>query len=245
VPRWARRTVIRVGIADDVTSARQELLDHLARFSTESGTEFDVQTFASGESLLAAYRSNFDILFLDVEMADLDGFDTARRVRELDNEVVIVFVTNMSQFAIKGYEVNALSYLLKPVPYFAFAQELARCVERIQRRSSPDLVVTADNAIIRLNLDEIIYIESAKHRITVHTFTRPYSYSGTLRAVEKEVESGGFFRSNNYYLVNLRYVKRVEQNTSVMVGGQELAISRARKKPFLEALADHLGGRRP
>ncbi len=75
----------------------------------------------------AATAPRFDIIFLDVEMENLDGFTTARIIRETDPQVMLIFVTNMGQFAIKGYEVDALSYLLKPVPYFAFSQELKRC----------------------------------------------------------------------------------------------------------------------
>lgn len=237
--------MIRIGVADDDVGARRELLAHIGRFSEEKGVDVAVRDFSDGESLLAAFRSDFDVLFLDVEMRDLDGFDVAHRVRALDTEVVIVFVTNMAQFAIKGYEVNALSYLLKPVPYFALAQELSRSLDRVRKRSTEHLVITVDNSIVRLDLADIVYIESAKHRITVHAFDRSYVFSGTLRAIEREIEGRGFFRSNNYYLVNLRYVKRVEQSTSVMVTGEELAVSRARKKPFLEALADHVGGRTP
>lgn len=235
--------MIRIGIVEDDESNRDALLNHLARYDAEHGVQFDIRTFSDGRELIEGYRPQYDILFLDVEMPDVDGFEAAHRVREVDTDVVIIFVTNMGQYAIKGYEVDALSYLLKPVPYFAFAQELSRSLNRLSKRESRGVVLTINNSVVRLDPTEIVYVESVKHRITVHAMDREYAFSGTLKAMEEELAGQGFFRSNNCYLVNLRHVKRVEQSVSVMVGGAELQVSRPRRKAFLEALADHVDGR--
>lgn len=236
--------MIRIGIVEDDASCRRDLLNHLARYAEEHGTAFDLHTFPDGADVVDGYRPQYDILFLDVEMPQMDGFEAAHRIREVDTDVVMIFVTNMGQYAIKGYEVDALSYLLKPVPYFAFAQELTRSLNRLSKRESRGVVLSVNNALVRLDPSEIVYVESVKHRITVHALDRQYTFSGTLKALEEELGEHGFFRSNNCYLVNLQHVKRVDQSTSVMVDGSELAVSRPRKKAFLDALADHMGGRR-
>ncbi len=236
--------MIRIGIVEDDAAARNALLDHLARYGEENALQFDLRTFADGEDAVAHYRPEYDILFLDVEMPRMDGFETAHRIREVDTDVIIIFVTNMGQYAIKGYEVDALSYLLKPVPYFAFAQELTRSLARLNKRESRGVVLSINNQVVRLDPAEIVYIESVKHRITIHAFDRQYTFSGTLKALEEDLGDHGFFRSNNCYLVNLQHVKRVDQSTSVMADGSQLVVSRPRKKAFLDALADHVGGRR-
>ena len=236
--------MIRIGIVEDDASCRRDLLNHLARYAEEHGTQFDLRTFADGTEVVDGYRPQYDILFLDVEMPGMDGLEAARRIRDVDTDVVLIFVTNMGQYAIKGYEVDALSYLLKPVPYFAFAQELTRSLTRLQKRESRGVVLSVNNALVRLDPSEIVYVESVKHRITVHALDRQYTFSGTLKALEEELAEHGFFRSNNCYLVNLQHVRRVDQSTSVMTDGSELAVSRPRKKDFLDALADHMGGRR-
>lgn len=233
--------MIRIGVVEDDEAYRTTLLDHLARYDAEHGVQLHVRTFGDGAELVDGYRPDFDILFLDVEMAQMDGLEAARRVREVDTDVIIVFVTNMGQYAIKGYEVDALSYLLKPVPYFAFAQELGRSLARLQKRETRGVVISVNNTLVRLDPAEIVYVESVKHRITVHALDREYAFSGTLKALEEELDGLGFYRSNNCYLVNLRHVTRVDQSTSVMVNGDELQVSRPRKKGFLEALADHIG----
>lgn len=234
--------MIRVGVVEDNAGYRREILDHLSRYSEEHGLEFAISEYPDGKDLVDAYRPEYDVLLLDVEMPGLDGLEAARRVREVDPDVVIIFVTNMAQYAIKGYEVDALSYLVKPVPYYAFAQELERSIARLQRRQGASIMLTMGSTIARVATSDIIYVESVKHRITVHTLSGLYSFSGTLKAMEQELGEHDFFRSNSCYVVNLQHVARVEQQTCVMTGGDELQVSRPRRRAFLEALTDYVGG---
>lgn len=235
--------MIHVGIVDDDARSRDVVLSHLRRYQDEHDVEFTVRTFTDGSEIARAYRPEFDILFLDVEMLDMDGFETARAVRALDDRVIIVFITRMAQFAIKGYEVDALSYLVKPVPYFAFSQELARCLVRASRADSDGIMIPTAQGTARVDVSDIVYVESIKHRIIVHVIGGQHAFTGTLKAVEAELAGRGFFRSNNSFLVNLRHVHAVKQTSCVMLGGDELQISRARKRAFLNAMADHIGGR--
>lgn len=235
--------MIRIGVVDDESASRDLVLGHLARFQSENGVTFDVRTFTDGREIVTGYRPDFDILFLDVQMNDLDGLDTARHIRTLDTHVVIVFVTNMAQYAIHGYEVDALSFLVKPVPWFAFSQELRRSIDRVHRSGAESIMLTLNGALARVELTDIVYVESIKHRIVVHAVDRTYSLTGTLKAFEAELDDKGFFRSNSCYLVNLRHVTAVHVSSCVMLGGDELQVSRPRKRAFLDALADQVGGR--
>ena len=237
--------MIRIGIVEDDESNRDALLNHLARYDAEHGVQFDIRTFADGRELIEGYRPQYDILFLDVEMPDVDGFEAAHRVREVDTDVVIIFVTNMGQYAIKGYEVDALSYLVKPVPYFAFSQELKRSLSRVVRSGGDSLMLTTAGGIARVEVADVVYVESNKHRIAVHTLNGTYQLTGTLAAFEEELVPKGFFRPNRWFLVNLSHVTAVDQTNCRMVGGAELPVSRARRSAFLGALADHVGGHVP
>jgi DNA-binding LytR/AlgR family response regulator len=232
-----------VGIVEDKRENRIDLLNHLARYSEEHGVEFHTTEFEDGADVVADYRPQFDILFLDVQMERMDGVEAAHRIRETDPHVIIIFVTNMAQYAIRGYEVDALSYLVKPLPYFAFAQELTRSLDRLHRSTTDEVMINVGGRMAKLDTADIVYVESIKHRITIHTLGGEYVFSGTLKAVEQSLEGKDFFRSNNCYLVNLRHVTSVEQSSCTMVGGHELQVSRPRKRAFLDALTDYVGGR--
>ena len=171
----------------------------------------------------------------------MDGLTAARHVRECDEHVIIIFITSAPQFAIKDYEVNALSYLLKPLPWFAFSQELSRSIEALRRRTPDTLLLRSGTGISRVSLTDIQFIESRKHLLTAHTSAGAFTVSGTLKELEAELANKGFFRSNSCYLVNLDHVVGVEDQDCVMSNGEALRISRPRKKAFLQALSQHIG----
>ena len=187
--------MIRIAMVEDEAAVREQLMGYVQRYTRQYGTEFSVTEFADGVDILENYRPVYDIVFLDVEMKHLDGMETARRIRALDADVVLIFITNMAQYAIKGYAVGALDYVLKPVPYFAFSQQLQKAVEKVSRH--------------------------ARHYLAV------------------PVEGG--LRCNSGYLVNLAQVRGVQQGV-VEVGPYELQVSRPKRKSFLAALADYIGG---
>ncbi|GAA3667549.1 LytR/AlgR family response regulator transcription factor [Microbacterium marinilacus] len=236
--------MIRIGVVEDDPVSLDRLVSHIDRFRREHGGHFRVDAFADGADLLHEYRADFDVLFLDIMMERVDGMTVARRIRETDSEVVIVFVTASPQYAISGYEVAALSYLLKPVPYPAFAQELERVLAQLRRRERRRLLLTtSDGAHHRLDVAEILYLESVKHHVLVHTADGDHDVVTTLKAMEAELVDAGFHRCNSGYLVNLRHVIGVEGGECRLRGGARLQISRPRRKDFLAALAADIGER--
>lgn len=236
--------MIRIAIVEDEERNRVMLLEHVRRYEQEHGLSFEVSTFTDGREILAKYRPVYDIVLLDIQMEHVDGMTTAKRIRELDQEVVLVFITNSPQYAIGGYQVAALSYLLKPVPYVALSEELDRCLAQVRKRERGFVILTTGTEQHRVNVADIVYIESIKHRLVVHTTDREYSLVGSLTAMEDELAGKDFFRSNNPYLVNLQHVTGVQQNSCILRGGHDLQISRPRKKAFLAALSDYVGGSR-
>lgn len=235
---------IRIGVVEDDPASCQLVVDYLNRYRSEHGEEFVVSVFDDGAALVDNYAPIYDILLLDIEMKRMDGMEAARRVRERDDSVVIVFITAAPQYAISGYEVRALSYLLKPVPWFAFSQEMKRSIDAVRRNTDESLLVETGSKQLRVELAEIVYIESIRHTIVIHTLGGKLSITGTLKELEARLAGADFFRSNSCYLVNLRYVVAVEDQDCVLSTGERLRISRPRKKAFLAALADYMGGSR-
>ncbi|KFI44995.1 two component transcriptional regulator, LytTR family [Bifidobacterium bohemicum] len=235
---------IRLAVVEDEPAACRHILDYLDRYQHENDVKFTVSTFDDGEKIVENYRPIYDILLLDIEMKHMDGMEAARRIRKLDEGVVIVFITNASQYAINGYEVQALSYLLKPVPYFDFSHELTRSVQMVQQRTDESMLFEIGTQRTRVELKSILYIESIRHTIIVHTVNGKISITSTLKELEEQLGGHDFFRSNSCYLVNLYHVAGVEGQDCVMDNGERLKISRPRKKGFMTALANCINGGR-
>ena len=147
----------RIAIVEDEAAVREQLAGYVQRYTRQYGTQFEVTMFTDGVEILEDYRPVYDIIFLDVEMQHLDGMETARRIRELDSDVLLIFITNMAQYAIKGYAVGALDYVLKSVPYFAFSQQLQKAVNQLAKRTRHYLAVPVDGGMRRLDAATIYY----------------------------------------------------------------------------------------
>ncbi len=233
--------MIRIAIVEDEAAVREQLEGYFERYTRQYGTTFDIKTFPDGIEILDDYRPVYDLILLDVEMKHLDGMETAQRIRALDNEVTIIFITNMAQYAIKGYAVGALDYVLKPVPYFAFSQQIQKAEEQLRRRQRHYLAVPVEGGLRRLDTARIYYMESEGHKVHYYTEDGDFTAPGALKTLEEKLADRPFARCNSGYLVNLAQVKAVQQNT-VEVGPYELQVSRPKRKAFLEALTDYIGG---
>ena len=231
--------MIRIAMVEDEAAVREQLQGYIQRYTRQYGTEFAVTEFSDGVEILDAYRPVYDIVLLDVEMKHLDGMETARRIR--DRDVVLLFITNMAQYAIKGYAVGALDYVLKPVPYFAFSQQLQKAEEKLRRRARHYLAVPVEGGLRRLDTAQIYYMESEGHRVHFYTEEGEFAAPGALKTFEEKLADLPFARCNSGYLVNLAQVKSVQQGLA-QVGPYELQVSRPKRKSFLAALADYIGG---
>ena len=233
--------MIRVLIAEDDPRCYQELERFLDDYSRETGRTFQITHYDNGEDLVERYRPEFDLLLLDVDMPFLDGMTAAGHIRGVDPEVVIVFVTNLAQYAIQGYSVNALDYILKPLNYFSLSQRLTRCLRYVKKLEEAYVTVSVKGGALKLEVGDICYIERLGHQLMFHTRDGIHASSSTLQQMEEALADRGFARRNKGYLVNLAHVRGVQDGCAV-VQGDRLLISRGRRAAFLDALADYVGG---
>ena len=233
--------MVRIAILEDEAPVREDLAGYLRRYTRQYGTKFEVSLFADGDEILEDYRPNWDIILLDVEMPRLDGMTTAERIRKLDSEVILIFITNMAQYAIRGYAVDAMDYILKPVPYFAFSQQLQKAIRRLEKRAKAYLMVPVEGGFRRVDLSGVYYLESVGHKVRLYTEEEELTVPGSLKQYEEMLADKQFARCNSGYLVNLAQVRGM-QDGMVLVGPHSLQISRPRRKAFVEALTDYVGG---
>ena len=233
--------MIRVAIVEDEAAVRDQLMGYVQRYMRQYDAQIEVTMFTDGVEILEGYRPVYDIIFLDVEMQHLDGMETASRIRALDSDVLLIFITNMAQYAIRGYEVDALDFVLKPVSYYQFSTKLERALQRIQRRRGGQIALQVGGGVQLLNTDDILYLETRDRLLHYHTAADTWSVRGSLQKAEKELAPYHFARCNQCYLVNLRHVTGV-QNDFVQIGKEQLEISRRQRVALLAAVAAYVGG---
>ena len=147
--------MIRIAIAEDDPQCFAQLERYIGEYGRETGRAFQVTRYDNGEDLVERYKPEFDLILMDVEMPFMDGMTAAGYVREKDPEVVIVFVTNLAQYAIQGYSVNALDYILKPLNYFSFSQRLTRCLRYVKKREEAYVTVSVKGGALKLEVGDI------------------------------------------------------------------------------------------
>lgn len=234
--------MVRIAIVEDDDACRAQLEAYVRRYGGETGVEFQITSFSDGLDIAEDYRPIYDIILLDIEMPRLDGMAAAERIRAFDPGVILIFITNMAQYAIKGYEVDALDYVLKPVSYGAFCTKLSRAIQRVQRRKGGQVALQLSGGGMQLlDTGDILYLETRNRMLYYHTATQEYAVRGSLAGAEKQLAAYHFARCNQCYLVNLQYVRGVE-NDFVQVGDARLEISRRQKAAFMTAVASYLGG---
>ena len=180
---------------------------------------------------------------MDIEMRGMDGMETARALRKMDASVLLIFVTNMAQYAIAGYEVEALDFILKPVNRYSFAIKMKRAAARIPKRIEEYVTIKCEGELRQVPISSVRWLDIDGHYVVYHTTEGDFEEYGTLKEAYGKLNRSFFVFANRGCLVNLYHVSAVNKN-SVTVGGSQLDISRPQKKSFLAAMSDFMGGRR-
>ena len=161
--------LIKVAIVEDEKNAADLLADYFRRFSEKSGEEFLIFSYENPIVFLSAFRADFDLIMMDIELPDMDGMKTCEKIRETDKFVPIIFVTNMANLAVKGYEVAALDFIVKPVVYDSFAMKIERAVNAVLRHRSVEVCIQTDRTVRFISASRISYIEVSRHNLVYHT----------------------------------------------------------------------------
>ena len=215
----------KIAICDDLESDRDYLKDLLNKWANDYSHLLNVDTFSSAESFLFHYEEakDYDILLLDIEMGLMDGVSMAKKIRQDNDAVQIIFITGYSDYIAEGYEVNALHYLMKPVKEEKFFSVLERAIEKISKN---DVVLNMDsaNGMVRVPIYQIRFAEVFGNYVTIHA-NDEVVVKMTLNEIEKLLDER-FYRVGRSVIVNLNEVSRVTKTEIKLLDGTSIHLPR-------------------
>lgn len=230
----------KIAIVEDEEKQVQKIKKFLHQYEKEKLVDFELTFFSDGDEIVEKYDCSFDLILMDIMMQFMDGMTAAEEIRKKDGTVIIIFITNMVNYAIKGYQVGAFDYILKPITYFPLEKSLNRALTKLNKEDAAVYINIGSNSNTqKLALKEICYIESYAHYLTFYTIRGEYTVYMRLKDVEDVLQGKNFFRVSKGAIVNLRYVEGVE-NGCCVICGKILAVSRAKKKEFMEQLTYYM-----
>jgi len=230
---------VRIAICDDEELYRVELKTILDKLLIN--VDYNIDTFDDGNRLVESFKAlPYDILFLDIEMPAVDGITLAKSLRAMSEKVFIVFLTSHVEYAIEGYEVNALRYLTKPVDIDKL-KEVIRYVQEKQG-ASRQLIIKEDGEELLININDVIYLESMNQNVRIVTTQGEHVIRYNIGDFEEQLKNDGFFRSHRGYLISLAKVKKLSKNDVIMEGDVILPVSRSNVKALKDALYTYVEG---
>lgn len=233
--------MIRIAICEDEKETQCLIEEYLDNILKTIDIEYEIQKYSSGEDLLEGSLKDIDILLLDILMEQMNGMDTARKIREVDNKMEIIFITSLIDYVQEGYEVRAYRYLLKPIELEELKKHILTCIKDIETNKNNYIVIKNKSNTYKIYLNEIKYVEVQKKDMLIHTVNKPFGVKYSLGKIEKDLKLDKFVRCHKSFIVNLSYVENIKPNIAVLESGEEVPISRYRYKEVKEKFLKFLG----
>ncbi len=239
--------MLNIAICDDEEIFGNHLAKLVAQYMNDKGEIYSIQRFSSGVEFtkLGTKMVGYQIVFLDINMLELDGIETAKKLRELSDDVYLVFVTAFINYTLDGYKVNAFRYLLKNADNFN--ESLEECLDAIFQKMRVVSVTKKyrfTEGEKEFFLKRLVYIESNLHTLIFHILERDmavYTLQKTLNFIEEDINDGTFLRIHQSFLVNMSYVEGIEDKAIVLVDGNILPVAKSRYKLVRDAVIRYKG----
>lgn len=232
----------RILSIEDSPDEEATLRAHVERYMQESGIDLQLVWEKSAFDLSDS-SMRYDLVFLDIDLPGINGMDAATEMRSHDPETPIVFVTNLAQYAIRGYEVDALDFVVKPVSYYDFKLRMDKAIRVLGRKAGRRLTIPVDGKVHVLNASDVAFIDVTDHDLAFHLSNgKTVTGRSSLAQAERDLEGTSFVRISKSCLVNMAFIRNIKGPDVTMATGDVVCLSRSRKRPAMEVIARYLGG---
>lgn len=233
--------VFRVLVVEDDHSEAEELQAFLARYAKARGLEVQVSWLRTAIDLIA-HEQSYDLILLDIGLPGVSGMEAACLLRASDEITPIVFVTSLAKYAVRGYEVNALGFIVKPVTYSALSLYLDRAVASWRRNAGRYVTISTTSGTRVVPLRRIVYVEVVNHDLIWHLENeRPVKARGSLKGAMQQLEGAPVLRISKSHLINMDKVRSIQHGSLTMSSGDKLPLSRAHRRQTVGRLTTYLG----
>ncbi len=238
--------MIHIAIVEDIENDYDLFRDCLSNYKEKYNNleEIDVIWYKNIPDFIKNFKKDkFEIIFMDIDVNGMSGMEASKEIRKIDPNFILLFVTNLAQYAIQGYSVEAMDFIVKPLNYYVFEIKFQRALEKLKKNKITMLPFIINYEKTTIKDSTIEYIEIIGHKMIIHTTNGDRVSYGTLKSVESmlaEYKITNYSRCNNYLLVNLKFVESISGYT-VTVAGKKLDISHPKKTKFIEDFNNYLG----
>lgn len=234
--------MIKTAICEDSELDRDILKEIIGFLLTDKGLEYNINSYTSGRELVTEYKNHpSDIIFLDILMDDIDGIETGRLIREMDDKVEIVYCTSSKDFAIAAYDVHAMGYLLKPYEILRIGAVIDYYVQKHPQKNHNFIEVKSKRKPLIIPYKDIIHMESDNKVVYIHTTTHgAVKVYNKLDTFEEELSDSMFLRCHQSYLVNMQYVAGIVDSDFIMINDQIIPIRKSGRKLIVKKYEDYL-----
>lgn len=233
-----------IGLCDDNDVQLNYVNSLIASWANKRHVKCDIAIYHSAEELVFENAGSypFDLLILDIQMGEMNGMELAKRIRTTDKNIMIIFITGLSDYVFEGYEVGALRYLLKPLKEEQFTALLNEAFSQMNQDNKRWYIFTCDGEIVKLDYDDIIYIEARGHYVNIVSTGQSYELKGSISQLSEQLNADDFFSTHRSYIVNFKHVEKINKEDCLLSNGVYIPVSRSNYKQLNKAFIQYYRG---
>lgn len=232
--------MIRIAVVEDNEQEKNELIRLLDAYQEQKKINFKIDVYTDGFAFLDSKKLGYDIIFMDIMMPGINGMDASRQLRQIDPQALLIFTTSLAQYAIEGYTVDAMDFMVKPVNAAKLERVLDRGVEKLSNKKQQEIILYIQSSIfVRIPVNDIVYIQAEEHMLTYVTVKEKYQVWNSLTSAADALPSKQFFRLSRSVVINLAYVKGLSKDNVMMKDGPSFPLPRGGKRQFIEAMDEY------